>query len=107
MSSNSYPHPILAREGWPFILLALVLAIGVHATAGWAWALPFDVVLVFVVQFFRDPARAIPDLPNAVLSPADGRIVKIEKTFDPFASSRQSTAAHIRARSRLLPRGAA
>ena len=85
MSSNSYPHPILAREGWPFILLALLLAIGVHATAGWAWALPFDVVLVFVVQFFRDPARAIPDLPNAVLSPADGRIVKIEKTFDPFA----------------------
>jgi phosphatidylserine decarboxylase len=43
------------------------------------------VVLVFVVQFFRDPARAIPDFPNAVLSPADGRVVKIEKTFDPFA----------------------
>ena len=85
MSSNTYPHPILAREGWPFILLALALAIGAHATAGWAWAWPFDVVLVFVVQFFRDPALAIPDMPNAVLSPADGRIVKIEKTFDPFA----------------------
>ena len=85
MASNSYPHPILAREGWPFILLALVLAVGAHASVGWAWAWPLDVVLVFVVQFFRDPARTIPDLPNAVLSPADGRIVKIEKTFDPFA----------------------
>jgi phosphatidylserine decarboxylase len=42
-------------------------------------------VLVFVVQFFRDPPRPIPTQPDAVLSPADGRVVKVEKVRDPYA----------------------
>jgi phosphatidylserine decarboxylase len=37
-----------------------------------------------VLQFFRDPAREIPSDPRAVLSPADGRIVVIEKAIDPY-----------------------
>ncbi len=37
---------------------------------------------IFMLQFFRDPPRTIPDAPNAVLSPADGRIVKVEMTRD-------------------------
>ena len=40
--------------------------------------------MAFIAQFFRDPARVIPDQANAVLSPADGRVVKVEKTRDPF-----------------------
>lgn len=80
--SNSYPHPILAREGWPFIALALVLAILATAAVGWAWASPLWLIVVFVVQFFRDPPRAVPTQKNAVLSPADGRIVKVEKAYD-------------------------
>lgn len=82
--SNSYPHPILAREGWPFIGLALVLAVLATAAVGWAWATPLWLIFVFVVQFFRDPPRAVPTQANAVLSPADGRIVKVEKAFDPM-----------------------
>jgi phosphatidylserine decarboxylase len=39
-----------------------------------------------VLQFFRDPARFIPSDPNAVLSPADGRIVVVEKTRDLYAN---------------------
>jgi phosphatidylserine decarboxylase len=42
------------------------------------------VVAVFVIQFFRDPPRAVPSQANAVLSPADGRIVKVEKVRDPM-----------------------
>ena len=38
-----------------------------------------------MIQFFRDPARPIPQDANAVLSPADGRIVKVEKVRDPYA----------------------
>jgi phosphatidylserine decarboxylase len=79
-----YPHPIIAREGWPFIALALVVAIAVHAYAGWAWALFFWIVLVFMIQFFRDPPRAIPADPFAVLSPADGRVVSVERARDPY-----------------------
>lgn len=82
---NHYPHPLLAREGWPFIGLALLLSL--LATMLWGFglaALPFYAVLVFVLQFFRDPPRTVPPQTNAVLSPADGRIVKIEKVRDPY-----------------------
>ena len=81
----NYPHPILAREGWPFIGLAALLAFVVTWLGGWKLAIPTYVILVFVIQFFRDPPRAVPDQANAVLSPADGRIVKIEKVRDPYA----------------------
>lgn len=82
---NHYPHPMLAREGWPFIGLALVLSLLVTVLWGGVVAIPFYIVLVFVLQFFRDPPRAVPQQANAVLSPADGRIVKIEKVRDPYA----------------------
>jgi phosphatidylserine decarboxylase len=81
---SSYPHPLLAREGWPFIAAALVLALVVLGVFGFAWSIPFWIVLLFVVQFFRDPPRAVPAQANAVLSPADGRIVKVERTVDPY-----------------------
>jgi phosphatidylserine decarboxylase len=63
--------------------VAIVLA--VFAWLGW-WipAVLALLALVFVVQFFRDPARTIPQSPNAVLSPADGKIVKVERTHDPY-----------------------
>jgi phosphatidylserine decarboxylase len=80
----NYPHPILAREGWPFIAAALALAVVVWAVAGFAWSVPLWLVAVFVIQFFRDPPRAVPSQPNAVLSPADGRIVKVETVRDPM-----------------------
>jgi len=80
----NYPHPILAREGWPFIAAALAVAVIVWAVAGFAWSVPLWLVAVFVIQFFRDPPRTVPTQPNAVLSPADGRIVKVEKVHDPM-----------------------
>ena len=85
MSNNNYPHPILAREGWPYTGGSLVVALLVHAVFGGGAALPFWLIAAFVIQFFRDPARPIPQEANAVLSPADGRIVKVEKVRDPYA----------------------
>ncbi len=79
-----YPHPFIAREGWPFIAIALVIAAGIHAFAGFAWAAFPWLVVLFMIQFFRDPARNIPSEPGAVLSPADGRIVSVEKARDPY-----------------------
>lgn len=81
---NPYPHPLIAREGWPFIAATLVAAVGVHAYVGFGWASPLWFILVFMVQFFRDPPRSIPDDPRAVLSPADGQIVLVEKSRDPY-----------------------
>jgi len=84
MSTANYPHPIIAREGWPFITIALLAAAAVSWFAGWAWATPFWVVFLFVVQFFRDPPRVVPQEEHAVLSPADGRVVKVERARDPY-----------------------
>jgi len=82
----NYPHPILAREGWPFIAGSLVLAL--LASSAGLWSLPFWVILVFCIQFFRDPARVIAGGPKSVLAPADGRIVVVEETDDPYLNRR-------------------
>ena len=78
-----YPHPIIAREGWPFIGGGLVLSLLVSACCGW-WSLPFWIFTVFALQFFRDPSREIPQDPEAILSPVDGRIVVVERARDPY-----------------------
>lgn len=78
-----YPHPIIAQEGWPFIAISVAVSVLVSLICGW-WSLPFWLVTVFVVQFFRDPARDIPTDADAILSPADGRIVVVEHTNDPY-----------------------
>jgi len=79
-----YPHPLIAREGWPFLGIALAASILVAWLAGWWWSLPLWLAALFVLQFFRDPPREVPDDPRAVVSPADGRIVAVEKARDPW-----------------------
>ncbi len=81
----SYPHPLLAREGWPFIASSVLASVIVWALAGFWWSVPLWLVTLFVVQFFRDPPRPIPQDPLAVLSPADGRVIAIDHTFDTYA----------------------
>ena len=79
-----YPHPIVAREGWPYLGGAVAAAVLVGALAGWGWSAPLWLAALFVLQFFRDPPREVPDDPRAVVSPADGRIVAVEKARDPW-----------------------
>ena len=75
---------LLAREGWWHIAIALLVAIGMTAWVGWMWAIPFWLILLFVVQFFRDPHRISPKVPGQVLSPADGKVVFIGLATDPY-----------------------
>jgi phosphatidylserine decarboxylase len=81
---SQYPHPIIAREGWLFIIGAIMVALLVNIFVSWLWAIPFWIIAVFVLQFFRDPPRDIPSVDNAILAPADGRIVAVEKLLDPY-----------------------
>ncbi|HXU43314.1 MAG TPA: phosphatidylserine decarboxylase [Burkholderiales bacterium] len=78
-----YPHPIIAREGWPFLAIGIVVSAVASWFIGW-WSLPLWLATLFVLQFFRDPARDVPDEPRAVVSPADGRIVMVGRAQDPY-----------------------
>ncbi len=80
---KNYPHPIIAREGWPYLGLSFIVSLVVTYLWG-LWSIPLWVITVFILQFFRDPGRTVPDNVNAVLAPADGRIVVVEKTEDVF-----------------------
>lgn len=84
---NSYPHPILAREGWPFILGSLVLSVVTTWFCG-VWAAPLWILFVFCVQFFRDPGRVIAGGPKSIVAPADGRVIVVEEADDPYLNRR-------------------
>ena len=79
----NYPHPLIAREGWPFLAIAVAAAALVTAYNVF-WSIPVWIVALFVLQFFRDPPREVPGDAKTVVSPADGRIVVVEKVRDPY-----------------------
>jgi phosphatidylserine decarboxylase len=80
-----YPHPIIAKEGWPYLALVGFIALLVQYLGGSAWSWPLWIIFIFVLQFFRDPQRIPAMGRDLVLSPADGRIVVVEKANDPYA----------------------
>src|SRR4030067_782418 len=81
---TNYPHPIIAREGWPFLIGSIVIALLLSGLVGGIAELLAWIVVLFVVQFYSDPPREIPQDAGAVLSPADGRVIKVERTQDPY-----------------------
>ncbi|MCE9633743.1 MAG: phosphatidylserine decarboxylase [Methylophilales bacterium] len=79
----SYPHPIIAREGWPFLAIATTIS-AIVSVYSWSWAIPLWIVTLFILQFFRDPPRDIPSDVNAVVSAADGKVIVVEKAYDEY-----------------------
>ena len=76
---------MIAREGWTFIIVGLVLTvILIYAAVRWdnwptfALSLVFAILTVFTTFFFRDPDRTVPTAPNLLVAPADGKIVAID-----------------------------
>jgi len=91
----------IAPEGWPFIGigLALTAALAVIAWAwpGWALALPLLAALltVWVVVFFRDPARPGPRGDRLVIAPADGRVLSVAPVEESMYLHQQATRISI------------
>lgn len=81
------------REGFATIsLVFLVLALINGAVFYWLGAIPavsyavliFSIVFfLFIVSFFRVPARQYTTGDNLVISPCDGKVVVIEEVFEP------------------------
>jgi len=79
----TWPHPVVAREGWPFLALAAIVSAVIAYFFGW-WSAPFWLVTIFILQFFRDPPREIPQDAGLVLCPADGRVIVVGEAPDPY-----------------------
>jgi phosphatidylserine decarboxylase len=80
---TNWPHPIIAKEGWPFLGLAAIVSGVITYFFGW-WSLPFWLVTIFILQFFRDPPREVPQGEGLVLCPADGRVLLVGVMKDPY-----------------------
>jgi phosphatidylserine decarboxylase len=80
---DTWPHPIIAREGWPFLALAVIISAVVTYFFGW-WSAPLWLLAVFILQFFRDPPREVPKGEGLVLCPADGKVIVVGNTTDPY-----------------------
>ena len=79
-----------AREGYPFIGIAVGIAAATFALAlvrrSWAlWllAIVMTVIALWVAYFFRDPERTGPRGPQVVVSPADGKLILITEIDEP------------------------
>ena len=80
---SEYPHPIIAKEGWPHLAIAVIVAAVAAYFFGW-WSLVLWVLALFVLQFFRDPPREVPRGEGLVLCPADGRVLVVGRERDPY-----------------------
>src|SRR5512143_3212088 len=72
-----------APEGYPFIIFFGLATIAAAFLGGTFFAsLPF-ILTVFMLYFFRDPERLIPDNENVFVSPADGKVILIRDVREP------------------------
>lgn len=75
----------LSLEGLPAIGLSAFATLVFAAMGWWLLALILLAVSVLVVNFFRDPERVAPEDTDAVVSPADGRVIKVDYAPDPVS----------------------
>ncbi len=92
--NNPWPHPIIAREGWPFLALAAIVSAVIAYFFCW-WSAPFWLATIFILQFFRDPPREIPQGAGLVLCPADGRVIVVGEAPDPYRGDVKSVKISI------------
>jgi len=75
-SQTAFP---IARPGMPFIAAAAFATVVLALLEISSLALLGLLTTVFICYFFRDPDRVIPDVAGAVVSPADGKIIRVEQ----------------------------
>jgi phosphatidylserine decarboxylase len=69
---------IIAREGIPFILFFLLFTISAFFFGSVGSGTVFLLITAFIAWFFRNPRRITPEYEKLVISPADGKVLKIE-----------------------------
>lgn len=79
------------KEGFKIIIIALVIVIGLsllanvfilHPTIRGGVIISLIILLLLILQFFRNPKRNFSPNSNQVLSSVDGKVVVIEEVFE-------------------------
>src|SRR5215207_4754417 len=76
----------IVKESIPYIVVPVLLAAAAAALGFWYVAAFLFLVAFFMAFFFRDPKRIPPSDPDVVVSPADGRVTRIESLAPDAAS---------------------
>jgi phosphatidylserine decarboxylase len=77
----------MAREGLPFVIVPILLALLAAAVGYWPVSIPFIILAAFMAYFFRDPRRTTPTDQSLIVSPADGRVTRVERLSQEDAQS--------------------
>ena len=72
----------IVKESIPYILIPALLAVAAAVVGYWYVSAVLIVVALFMAYFFRHPKRVPPTDPDVVVSPADGRVTRIEPQSD-------------------------
>ncbi len=82
MKKNYWPHRAsmpIAAPGIKFIVVAVAVTMQLFFI-GWIFLGVFALfITIFICWFFRDPKRSIPDEKSCVVSPADGKIIVVNR----------------------------
>ena len=70
---------MIVKDAFVFLIPLIILTAGVFAVGMPVAGIFLLLMSAFVAFFFRNPRRVIPEDPKIIVSPADGRIVKVEK----------------------------
>ncbi len=73
--------PIL-KDGYRYILMLFILTLLSYVIFGVYWSILPAVLTLFLAFFFRNPKRRIPDDESLILSPADGRVMRVAEVYD-------------------------
>lgn len=79
---NQGHDSFIAHEGYVFILVSAFFTISAFFTAFRWVAFLLLLITLFIIWFFRNPERKTPPDEKLVISPADGKVVKIEAVHD-------------------------
>lgn len=74
----------ITPEGWPIIGLCAFTALIFVLMGCWPVAVIFVILTWFSCHFFRDPERVTPQEEGIAVSPADGRVIRIDRREDPL-----------------------